>query len=71
MAGREWGEPADGLGLSIRALPREGPREPAVLSVVIRNEGPEPKHFMVPGWVFFYRVEALPLSAYHLLSARR
>ncbi len=64
LAGREWGEPVDGLALSIRALPKEDPRQPAVLSVVIRNAGPAPKSFTAPGWMFFYRAEGLPLSAY-------
>ena len=65
MAGREWGETMHGFALSIREIPKEDPRQQAVLSVVIRNGGPEPKTFIVPGWLFFYEVGiGAPLTAY-------
>jgi hypothetical protein len=68
MAGREWGETVDGLALSIRQIPQ------GVLSVVIRNNGPEPRTFIVPGWLFFYEIYSnLTLTAYgrQLLAAAR
>lgn len=65
MTGREWGRPVDGLGLSLREIPKEDPAQQAVLSVVIRNEAPEPKTFIVPGWLFFYELQLdAPLTAY-------
>src|ERR1700761_8517021 len=36
MTGREWGESAGGLELSVREIPREDSRQQAVLSTVIR-----------------------------------
>jgi hypothetical protein len=65
MTGREWGEPLNGLELSIREAPKEDPRQPAVLSVVLRNTGPERRRLTIPGWLFFYQIETTaPLSAY-------
>jgi hypothetical protein len=65
MTGREWGQPVDGLALSLREIPKEDPQQQTVLSVVIRNEGPEPKTFIVPGWLFFYELQLdAPLTAY-------
>jgi hypothetical protein len=59
MIGREWGEAVNGLALSIREIPG------GVLSVVIRNSGPEQKTFDAPGWLFFYEIHSdAPLSAY-------
>lgn len=71
MTGREWGPAVDGIALSIRAVPRDSPHDPSVLSVVIRNSGSAEKRFTVPGWMFFYHAEvirkdgsAAPLTAY-------
>ncbi|MGA2714292.1 MAG: hypothetical protein ABSG41_14385 [Bryobacteraceae bacterium] len=65
MTGRQWGQTVNGLALSIREIPKEDPRQQTVLSVVIRNEGPEPRTFAVPGWLFFYEVHlGVPLTAY-------
>ena len=65
MTGRQWGQPVNGLALSVREIPREDPRQQTVLSVVIRNEGPEPKTFTVPGWLFFYELQLdAPPTAY-------
>jgi hypothetical protein len=71
MAGREWGETVDGLALSIREIRGEHPQQQAVLSVVIKNRSTETRTLSVPGWLFFYEVEAMrsdgaivPLGAY-------
>jgi hypothetical protein len=64
MTGRVWGEPVDGLVLSIRELPREEERQVAGISVVMKNEGAEAKTMRVPEGIFFYRVEGLELSPY-------
>lgn len=75
MAGREWGSVVDGLSLSIREIPRDDPRELAVLSVVIRNDTSERRTLTIPGWLFFYevQVEGAALTAYgsQLLKAER
>lgn len=80
VAGREWGPAAGGLAVSIREIAKEDRGQPAVLSVVIRNEGPEPKDLVVPGWLFFYEAQvagpdgsAVPLSPYgsRFLKAER
>ncbi len=57
ITGREWGPAIDGMALSIRTMPRDSPQDPAVLSVVIRNNGTAAKSFTVPGWMFFYHAE--------------
>jgi hypothetical protein len=59
MTGRAWGASSVGLALSIRELRKEDPSQLTVISVVIRNTGPEQKRFTVPGWLFFYQVIAL------------
>jgi hypothetical protein len=56
MTGREWGEPADGLALSIREGKKDDPGQLPVLSVVMRNAGPERKALTIPGWLFFYEI---------------
>ena len=58
MTGREWGAAIDGVALSIRTMPRDSPHDPAVLAVVIRNNGTAEKSFTAtPGWMFFYHAE--------------
>lgn len=64
MTGRIWGQPVDGLVLSIRELPREGEREVAGISVVMKNEGANVKTMRVPQSMFFYRIEGLDLTPY-------
>lgn len=57
MAGREWGDPVDGLVLSIRQIAKEDPAELASLSIVVKNGGDTPHTISVPGWLFFYEIE--------------
>jgi len=64
MAGREWGDTADGLALSIRELKREEPGQVAGISVVMRNGGTDPKTLDVPPWIFYYEIEGLELTPY-------
>ena len=64
MTGREWGEPVDGLALSIRELKREDTLQVAGISVVIKNGGVAPKTLTIPPWLFFYQVEGLELAPY-------
>ncbi len=74
MTGREWGESAAGLALSIREMRQDDPRQLPVLSVVLRNAGLERRILPVPGWLFFYDIEvSAPPTAYgrELLKAER
>lgn len=64
MTGREWGEAADGLTVSIRELPREDPRQVAGISVVMKNEEPLARTLNVPPLIFFYEIEGLELTPY-------
>ena len=64
LTGREWGEPAAGLVLSIRELRREDPGQLAGISVVMKNLGTDPRTLTVPPWIFFYKLEGLDLTPY-------
>jgi hypothetical protein len=65
MTGRQWGQTVAGLALSILEATKEDPKQLPVLSVVIRNTGPDRKTLTVPGWLFFYRIETTaPPTAY-------
>jgi hypothetical protein len=64
MTGREWGDPVDGLALSVRELRREEPRQVAGISVVMKNGGTHPKTLDVPPWIFYYEIEGLELTPY-------
>jgi hypothetical protein len=57
LTGREWGESAGGLVLSIR-------EQVAAISVVIKNLGTDPRTLSVPPWIFFYQAEGLELTPY-------
>jgi hypothetical protein len=65
VVNREWGEPAGGLAFSIKEAAKEDPRQPPVLSVVLRNVGSERRLLSIPGWLFFCQIETgAPLTAY-------
>jgi len=64
LTGREWGEPAGGLALSIRELKREDPKEVAGISVVMRNQGTDARTLSVPPLIFFYKFEGQELTPY-------
>lgn len=65
MTGREWGEPVHGLALSIREIPKEDPEQLASVSAVMRNSGEKEIPLVVPGWLYFYKIDvAAPLTKY-------
>lgn len=64
LTGREWGEVAGGLALSIRELERDDSRQVAGISVVMKNEAAHPQTLNVPPWIFFYQIEGLELTPY-------
>src|SRR5207248_630325 len=59
MTGREWGEPVDGLVLSVRQVKKEDPDQLAAVSVVLKNESAARKAFTVPGLLFFYKLQVI------------
>ncbi len=64
MTGREWGETASGLQLSVRELKREEAHQIAGISVVMRNTKSQGRVLNIPPWILFYQVEGLGLSLY-------
>ena len=64
LTGREWGEPAGGLTLSIRELKREDTEQVAGISVVMKNLGTDSRTLTIPPRIFFYQAEGLELTPY-------
>jgi hypothetical protein len=56
VAGRAWGEPVNGLALSVLLRPKEDPDELPAVSIAILNLGPETKRLMTRGWLNFFHV---------------
>jgi hypothetical protein len=54
---REWGEPADGVVLSIREIPRDEPEQLFSVSAVMKNSGQKQIPLEIPGWLYFYQIE--------------
>jgi hypothetical protein len=54
---REWGEPVDGVALSIREIPREDPEQLVSVSAVMKNSGQKQIPLTIPGWLYFYQIE--------------
>ena len=57
VTNREWGEPVDGVVLSIRESLREDPEELVSVSAVMKNGGEKQIPLSVPGWLYFYQIE--------------
>jgi hypothetical protein len=70
MTAREWGDPVDGLELSIRELPRDESGKVTGLSVVMRNTGSEAKRLNIPPWSYFYKVDGLEFTPFGQQFAR-
>jgi hypothetical protein len=56
VASREWGEPAAGVVLSIRALPKEDPDQLPGISAVLKNISGEKKRLEISPWLIFYSI---------------
>jgi hypothetical protein len=56
LASREWGEPAAGIALSIRDLPKDDPDQLPGISAVLRNVSAEKKHLEISAWLVFYSI---------------
>ena len=52
-----FGEAREGLALAIRQISRADPDALSTVSVVIRNVSDQPKSFVTPGWLAFYRLD--------------
>ncbi|HWD98869.1 MAG TPA: hypothetical protein VG345_07520 [Bryobacteraceae bacterium] len=70
VASREWGEPAAGVALSIRELPKEDPDQLPGISAALRNVSGEKKRLEISPWLLFYSVSiARPDGAPAALTA--
>ena len=56
VAGRTWGEPVDGIALSMQLKPREDPDELSTVSVAIRNTGAARCTLRTRGWLEYFHV---------------
>lgn len=56
LAGREWGEPVNGLALSVLVSERKHDDEPPVVSVAIHNQSKETRRLTTRGWLSFFRM---------------
>jgi hypothetical protein len=59
VAGRQWGEPVDGLALSVLLRVKEDADELPSVSVAIHNRSAETQRLTTPGWLHFFRVSVL------------
>ncbi len=65
VSNRKWGEPVDGVVLSIREITRVDPEELVSVSAVMKNEGQKHIPLSIPGWLYFYQMEiAAPTTSY-------
>jgi hypothetical protein len=56
IAGRTWGEPVDGVALSMQLKPKEDPDELAAVSVAIRNLGAAARTLRMRGWLGYFHL---------------
>lgn len=56
VAGRVWGEPQDGIALSLQLRAKEDPEELPSVSVAIRNAGGTLRVLRTRGWLNYFRV---------------
>ena len=59
IAGRTWGDPVDGLALSVLLKPKEDPDELPSISVAIHNRGTQARRLRMRGWLDFYEISVL------------
>ena len=56
IAGRAWGEPVNGLALSVLLTPKQDDAQLATISVAIHNRAPAEQRLITRGWLNFFRV---------------
>jgi hypothetical protein len=59
IASRAWGEPVNGLALSVLLKLKEDPDELPTVAVAIHNRGGQARHLQMRGWLNFYEVSVL------------
>ena len=59
VASRLWGEPVNGLALSVLLKAKEDPDELPSVSIAILNRGNETKRLMTRGWLNFFHVSVM------------
>ena len=59
IAGRAWGEPVEGLTLSVALKQQEDPDALPTVSVAIHNRSAETQRLMTRGWLHFFSVTVL------------
>ena len=59
IAGRTWGEPVDGLALSVLLKLKEDDDELATVTVAIHNRGTEVRRLATRGWLHFFEVSVV------------
>lgn len=59
VAGRAWGEPVDGLSLSVALRLKEDADELATVSAAIHNRTAETHRLLTRGWLDFLRVSVM------------
>jgi hypothetical protein len=62
LVNRDWGEPVDGLALSIREISREDPDQLPTVSAVLRNVSQEAIQLRIPAWLRFYSIQVIALE---------
>ncbi|HXE63438.1 MAG TPA: hypothetical protein VN519_07845 [Bryobacteraceae bacterium] len=62
VAGRTWGEPVDGIALSMQLKAKEDPDELPAVSVAIRNIGATRRTLRTRGWLDFFHVTVRDFS---------
>lgn len=56
VAGRSWGEPVNGLALSVLLTPKQDEDELIAVSVAIHNRSPQTQRLTTRGWLNFFHV---------------
>ncbi len=56
VAGRAWGEPVNGLALSVLLTPKQDPDQLATVAVAIHNRAAEERRMTTCGWLNFFQV---------------
>jgi hypothetical protein len=59
VAGRAWGEPVNGLALSVLLTPKQDADQLPTVSVAIHNRTAEARRLTTRGWLNFFRVSVL------------
>jgi hypothetical protein len=59
IPGRAWGEPVNGLALSVLLTPKQDADQLATISVAIHNRTAHEQRLTTRGWLNFYRVSVV------------